>query len=180
MKDYLLTGQKTERLFFRKVAPSDFEAWLPFFQDPRSTQYWEGPPEDPITACQRHFERIFERYEKNLGGMNALNLKITGEFIGLCGLLLQTVDGIQELEIGYSILPQHWQKGYATEAAKKCKKFAFEHTLAESLISIIHVDNIPSQKVALKIGSSLDKITTYSNNRVHIFRIRRKVLSIPL
>jgi len=62
-------------------------------------------------------------------------------------------------------------KGYATEAAKKCKEFAFENNLAESLISIIHVDNIPSQKVALNNGMFLDKTTIYRDNQVHIFRI---------
>lgn len=103
--------------------------------------------------------------------MNVLTLKTTGNLIGLCGLLIQTVGGIQELEIGYSVLPQYWYKGYATEAAKKCREFAFGNKLAESLISIIHIDNIPSQRVAIKNGMYLDKTTTYTNNQVHIFRV---------
>ncbi|WP_373518254.1 GNAT family N-acetyltransferase [Pricia sp.] len=151
----LLAGEETERLLFRKVSPSDFNDWLPFHQDPRSSQFWEGLPKDPETACQQQFARIFERYEKNWGGMNALILKTSGNLIGLCGLLVQTVDGIGELEIGYSILPHYWQKGFATEAAKKCKVFAFENGLARSLISIIQVDNLPSQKVALNNGMFL-------------------------
>lgn len=167
----LLKGEETKRLLFRKVSPSDFNAWLPFHHDPKSSHFWKGLPEDPETACQQQFERIFERYEKNLGGMNALILKTSGNLIGLYGLLVQTIDGIDELEIGYSILPQYWQKGFATEAAKKCKVFAFENSLAGSLISIIQVDNLPSQKVALSNGMFLDKTTTYCDNRVHIFRI---------
>ena len=94
----------------------------------------------------------------------------TNEFIGQCGLLVQTVDGIKELEIGYSILPQFWKQGYATEAAKKCSIFAKENDFVQSLISIIHIDNLPSQKVALKNGMHLDKTTVYDNNPVHIFR----------
>ena len=57
--------------------------------------------------------------------MNALTLKTTENLILLCGLLVQTVDGMQDLEIGYSVLPQYWHKGYATEAAKKCRESAF-------------------------------------------------------
>lgn len=87
----LLEGEETERLLFRKLSPSDFDTWLPFHQDPRSSQYWEGLPEDPIIACQEQFARVFERYEKDLGGMNALILKSTGSLIGVCGLLVQTV-----------------------------------------------------------------------------------------
>ena len=167
----LLKGEETERLQFRNLLASDFDAWLPFHQDPRSSQFWEGLPDKPEVACQQQFARAFERYEKDLGGMNAVVLKTSGKLIGLCGLLIQVVDGIEELEIGYSILPEFWQKGFATEAAKKCKEFAFENNLAESLISIVQVDNHPSQKVALNNGMFLDKTTVYLNNQVHIYRI---------
>ena len=169
--DLLLEGEQTKRLLFRKVLPSDFKTWLPFHEDKRSSEFWEGLPSDPKTACQEQFDRIFERYENNLGGMNALISKSTGEFIGLCGLLKQTVDQIEELEIGYSILPKYWKQGYASEAAIKCKNYAKEQSLAKSLISIIHINNLPSQKVALKNGMYLDKTTTYHNNPVHIFRV---------
>ncbi|WP_282161237.1 GNAT family N-acetyltransferase [Ulvibacterium marinum] len=168
----LLNGEETKRLKFRNLLSMDFEAWLPFHKDPRSTQYWEGLPKDPQTACREQFDRVFERYEKKLGGMNALILKSDGNLIGICGLLIQTLDGLQELEIGYSILPEYWKQGYATEAAVKCREYAFKNKLADSLISIIHVDNKPSQKVALNNGMHLDKTTIYKDNPVQIYRIR--------
>ena len=173
MSNYLLEGQSTERLLFRKVVPSDFEAWLPFHQEPLSSQYWEGLPSDPKVACQQQFDRIFERYEQGSGGMNALVLKESSKLIGLSGLLVQTVDDKEELEIGYSILPEYWRKGLAFEAAQECKIHAFNNNFAESLISIIHIDNIPSQKVALKNGMRLDKTTSYRDNPVDIFRVNQ-------
>lgn len=172
MRKLLLEGEETERLSFRKIAPSDFETWLPFHQDPRSTQYWEGIPKDPFLACTEQFQRFFDRYEKNLGGMNALIKKDTEQFIGICGLLIQSVDEVEELEIGYSILPAYWKNGYASEAAIKCREYAFEHKLSTSLISIIHVDNLPSKKVARNNGMILDKTTVYKNNPVEIFRVK--------
>ncbi len=167
----LLEGQETERLRFRKLEPTDFDTWLPFHQDPLSSKFWEGLPKNPVEACQQWFDKAFHRYENNLGGMNVLVNKKTNEFIGQCGLLIQTVDGIKELEIGYSILPIHWRQGYATEAAQKCKIFAKENNLAKSLISTIHIANIASQKVALNNGMHLDKTTVYDDNPVHIYRI---------
>ncbi|MEO0570348.1 MAG: GNAT family N-acetyltransferase [Bacteroidota bacterium] len=167
----LLYGRESERLFFRNVEASDFEDWLPFYHNPLSTQFWDGLPGNPMEACQQQFDRIFERYEQRLGGMNALILKETHELIGLCGLLVQEVDARPELEIGYSVLPAHWRQGYAFEAAHTCKSHAIEHNLAKSLISIIHIDNAPSQKVALKNGMFLDKTTSYKDNPVHIFRV---------
>ncbi|MEW2923185.1 GNAT family N-acetyltransferase [Muricauda sp. ANG21] len=173
MSKYLLENQSSERLLFRKIEPSDFEDWLPFYHNPKSTQFWDGLSSDPIEACQTQFNRIFERYENDLGGMNALILKETGELVGICGLLVQEVDGVEELEIGYSILPKFWLQGFAFEAAQKCKEFAFANNFSNSLISIIHVDNIPSQKVALKNGMYLDKTTDYKDNPVHIFRVTK-------
>lgn len=105
-----------------------------------------------------------------MGGMNALTLKTTGHLIGLCGLLVQTVDDDKELEIDYSILPEFWRKGYTTEAALKCREYAFKNEWANSLISIIQVDNIPSQKVALYLAMAVDKSTVYRDNEVYIYR----------
>jgi ribosomal-protein-alanine N-acetyltransferase len=171
MSKLLLTGEETERLTFRKLEQADFNIWLAFHEEPLSFQFWEGMPKDPIEACQHWFDKAFSRYDNNLGGMNVLIDKRTNEFIGQCGLLVQTVDNIQEFEIGYSILPKHWKKGYATEAAQKCKTYAIENDLAKSLISIIHIKNIPSQKVAINNGMRLDKTTVYNDNPTHIFRV---------
>jgi ribosomal-protein-alanine N-acetyltransferase len=49
---------------------------------------------------------------------------------------------IEELEIGYSLMPESRGKGYALEATKKCKDFAFHNQLTDSLISIIHSKNL--------------------------------------
>ncbi|UII75042.1 GNAT family N-acetyltransferase [Flagellimonas sp. HMM57] len=173
MPKYLLEDETTQRLLFRKVTPSDFDHWLPFYLNPLSTKYWDGLEPDPIKACTEQFDRIFERYEMNLGGMNALVSKDTKQLVGLCGLLVQSVDGAEELEIGYSILPKFWLQGFAFEAAKKCRDYAFQNNFSDSLISIIHIDNIPSQKVAEKNGMFLDKTTTYKDNPVHIFRVNQ-------
>jgi len=53
--------------------------------------------------------------------------KQSGDFIGQCGLLIQTVDEIEELEVGYSILPRFWNKGYATGLREKCIEYAFDN-----------------------------------------------------
>ena len=98
-------------------------------------------------------------------------------FVGWCGLLVQEVDGQRELEVGYSIMPAHWRKGYASEASGACVQFAFDRGLSETLISIVQVDNIPSQRVAERNGMSRGIQTTYNGNAVHIYRILRKKIS---
>lgn len=171
--NYLLTGQESQRLRFRPLQPDDFDQWLPFYAHPQSTQYWEGEPLDPVLNCRNWFDKTFYRYAHNRGGMNVLIDKQTGVFAGQCGLLVQVVDQVEELEVGYSILPEFWNRGYATEAAMACQHYAFTHKLADSLVSIIHEQNEPSQAVALRTGMVADKRTVYANNPVIIYRINR-------
>ena len=170
---YLLEGQETERLLFRKLEQGDFYTWLEFFKNPSSNEHWISETTDPEIQCREWFEKTFNRYSNDTGGMNVLIDRRSGAFIGQCGLLLQTVDKKEELEIGYSILPAFWKQGYATEAAIKCKYYAFANNLRESLISIIHEKNIGSQKVATNNGMVADKRTIYYNNPVIIYRVNK-------
>lgn len=172
---YSLEGEESERLIFRKVTQNDFETWLIFCQDFDSLKYIFTQEqlliEDPIERCNIWFARVFNRYENGLGGMNALIDKNTNEFVGQCGLLIQNIDETEELEVGYSIMPAHRGKGYATEAAIKCKEFAFENNFAPSLISTIVPENTASIQVALNNGMSLEKTTISKGDKVNIYRI---------
>lgn len=171
---YLLDGEKTSRLRFRRIDQSDFENWVSFFQDPESFRYWNVKLESPEIECRKWYEKQSWRYEHDKGGMNALVEKSSGKLVGHCGLLVQNVDHENELEIGYSILSPFWNKGFASEAAAKCRDVAFERNYARSLISIISLTNAPSARVALKNGMSIDKRTVYYDNDVNIFRIRHE------
>jgi ribosomal-protein-alanine N-acetyltransferase len=175
---FLLEGHETERLLFRKISELDFESWLKFFEDPQTSLHWVEEKETALIACKKWYAKQLWRYEKDKGGMNALVEKETGRLVGHAGLLIQTVDGKEELEIGYSLLPPFWNKGYAIEAATKCKEFAIENKFYESLISIISLSNIPSQKVALKNGMVIDKKTIYHDNEVYIFRLECGLVSM--
>ncbi|WP_158844655.1 GNAT family N-acetyltransferase [Algibacter sp. L1A34] len=170
---YLLNNQETERLLFRKIEKSDFNDWLEFYKNPNSSLHWVSELDSPEIECEKWYEKQFYRYKNNLGGMNVLIEKTSGRLIGHCGLLVQNVDAISELEIGYSILPEFWNNGFASEAAKKCRDFAFENNLSNSIISIISLTNTPSEKVAIKNGMCVDKVTEYGRNKVNVFRIEK-------
>ncbi len=171
---YVLNGHETERLTFRLLKKSDFESWLDLFTTPNVAKFLTFDPSlSPTELCAVWFEKVFYRYDNNLGGMNVLVSKETDQMVGQCGLLVQEVDGMEELEIGYSVLPQFWGHGYATEAAHYCKHVAFAEHYADSLISLIHPENIASKKVALKNGMTLEKSSELRGVVVDVFRVLR-------
>jgi len=168
---YLLTGQETERLKFRLLKPEDFNCWMDLFKAKNVTKYLQLDPKlSESELCKIWFDKAFHRYENDLGGLNVLIDKKTNRLVGQCGLLIQNIEKIERLEIGYSLLPEFWNQGFASEAAIKCKNYAFENNFADSLISMIHIDNLSSEKVALKNGMSFEK----KLNSFNIFRIDKE------
>jgi [ribosomal protein S5]-alanine N-acetyltransferase len=171
---YLLINQETERLWFRPLENEDATIWLEFLKDDNSVKFLGMDlDQSPEERCKEWFMRVEDRYKNNLGGLNALIDKQTGDFIGQCGLLIQQVDGKQELEIGYSLMPQYRNRGFASEAAKKCRDFAFKNNFSDHLISIIHEENTRSKKVARRNGMTLIKRSLFMNLPVEIFGITK-------
>ena len=155
---YLLTGQETERLKFRLLRSDDFYSWINLFKADNIAEYLELDPKlSESELCKLWFDKVFHRYENDLGGMNVLINKTTNQMVGQCGLIIQFIENVERLEIGYSILPEFWKQGFAIEAATKCKNYAFENNIADSLISMIHINNLDSEKVALRNGMTFEK-----------------------
>jgi len=82
-----------------------------------------------------------------------------GAFVGDCGLTWHVVDGIQDLEVGYHLLPEFHGLGLATEAAMACRELARSRGITR-LIAIIDPENRASQRVAEKIGLFAERDTT--------------------
>lgn len=169
-----LDGAITERLIIRKLGISDISIWESFFQNNDALPYLGLDLKLSAEEQSKSWiERQLWRYENNRYGHHALIDKESNKFIGQCGLLTQEIDGKTEVEIGYHILPEYWGNGYATEAAKKFKDFAFENEVCDSLISIIDIRNVASQNVAEKNGMKKTKQVKYYDLDVHIYRIDR-------
>lgn len=172
---YLLTGQETERLQFRLLQDNDYDTWIDLFKHSDAANYLGmAHLQTAEEQCDLWFEKVKARYANDRGGMNVLIDKQNGLLVGQCGLLVQDVEGVAILEIGYSLLPQHQGKGYATEAATKCRDYAFEQGYATELHSIIHIDNKPSVEVALRNGMQLYKSTDFLGMAVDIYRITKE------
>ncbi len=84
-----------------------------------------------------------------------------GDFVGDCGLTIQDVEGQPFVEVGYHVRLELRGQGLATEAAAAVRDAARDAGIAH-LVAIIRPENTPSQRVAQKIGLTLQR-TVFKN-----------------
>ncbi len=162
----------SDRIKTEFLTESDIPVWSNFFKDPNSAKFLpDYGISDPMKRAEHWITSQFKRYESERFGLQKIVDKQTGEFLGQCGLLCQEVDGQPELEVGYHFFKEFRDRGFATEAACLFIDFAFRNKLSENIISIIDVENFPSQRVAEKNGLRISKRTRYFDLDVFIYRI---------
>jgi ribosomal-protein-alanine N-acetyltransferase len=94
--------------------------------------------------------------------------------IGYCGFFHQEVDGTNEIEIGYRLHPNYWNKGLATETAQAVRDHAFHDLNLSHVISLIHPKNAASRGVAEKIRMQFEHKTVFKGFPAVVFAISRE------
>ena len=64
-------------------------------------------------------------------------------------------EGWPGTEVGWSLHPEAWGRGYASEGAAAAIDYAFDVLGWEEVIHCIDPQNLPSQRVAERLGSRL-------------------------
>lgn len=169
---------ETERLILREMVESDFPLLCRHLQDAEVMYAWEHAYSD--SEVHEGLEQQFQRYAQYGFGVWAVILKENGELIGQCGLSMQPCEDREVLEIGYIFQKAYWGKGYATEAAIACRKYAFDKLNAAEVFSLIRDTNIASQNVAKRNGMSIQGtfMKHYRGKDMphYIFSVRRNSL----
>jgi len=148
---------ETERLILRHLRLDDLDGLFRLYQDPEIRRYFP----DGV----KNYEETREELEWFLNGhpehpelgLWATIYKETGKFIGRCGLLPWEIDGRLEVEIAYLLDKEFWRQGLATEAARGILKYGFETLNLSRLICLIEPGNIASQRVAERLGMTLER-----------------------
>jgi RimJ/RimL family protein N-acetyltransferase len=85
-------------------------------------------------------------------GFWVVERKADGAFLGRVGLWQP--EGWPGLEVGWALDRPYWGEGYASEAAKASLDHGFRNYPVAQLISVIHPENQPSQRVARRLGET--------------------------
>lgn len=141
---------ETERLWLREMVHSDFYDLCKILQD-KDVMYAYNHAFRNEEVSQWLDKQLLS-YKKEGFGLWSVILKENNMMIGQCGLTMQPYGDKEVLEIGYLFQKSYWHNGYALEAAKACKKYAFLTCNAPAVYSIIRDTNRASQMVAIRNG----------------------------
>ena len=142
----------TERLLIRNVHIGDHAAMCRIFCDPKVMRFGDGVQSE--AWVHGWLRTTLERCHHEWGfGPYAVVAQAQQAVIGYCGLFFfADINGRPEIEIGYRLERAAWGRGYATEAARAVRDYAFDTLQIPRLIALIDPANVASIRVAEKIG----------------------------
>lgn len=140
---------ETPRLILRPIARQDFDAWAAFMADEQTARFIGGV--QPRAAAWRGFMTMAGAWAMDGVSMFSVIEKASGRWAGRLGPWQP--EGWPGTEVGWGIAREFGGRGYATEGAAAAIDWAFQNLGWSEVIHAIDPLNLPSQKVAIRLGS---------------------------
>ncbi len=143
---------ETERLILRTWREDDI---LPFAELNSDSEVMEYLPKClSLDETRQFYNRIVAEHDAYGYGLYAVEIRNSCNFIGFVGFHHFDFDAefSPGIEIGWRLAKEHWNKGYATEAAKACLADALKNKLFSEIYSFTSTSNHRSERVMQKIG----------------------------
>jgi [ribosomal protein S5]-alanine N-acetyltransferase len=163
---------ETSRLILRSFQKEDLGRLAELMANRDFMRFSLGPYTREQT--QGVLQKFLSWNQAGLPSQFAVIFRGNNDLIGYCGFLHWHLDGVDEIEIGYRLHPDYWNRGLASEAAQAVRHHAFRDLRLPKVISLIHPDNVPSRRVAEKNGMMIERETVFRGFPTQVFAITRK------
>jgi len=150
---------QTPRLILRSFREEDVNAMANLFANPDFMRFSLGA----FTERKQTVAFIEKVMGWERGGIPAQFAVVRiGEnaIVGYCGFY-HHAELLGEVEIGYRLHPDYWNRGLMTEAARAVRDHGFRDWKLSRVISLIHPENTQSRRVAEKNGMAVEKQITF-------------------
>lgn len=158
---------ETDRLLLREFDEGDVEAFHVLGSDPEIIRY-TADPGGGLKGLEHAREILRSHpmtdYRKHGFGRWACVHKANAEVIGFVGL--KHLDELDEVDIGYRLLPSYWGEGLATEACRAVLDYGFARLQLERIIGLVDPRNVASVNVLEKLGMTFSGMIEDQGQRV--------------
>jgi RimJ/RimL family protein N-acetyltransferase len=162
-----LTILETERLTLRQLTTEEAAFIFELLNEPSFIQnIGDRHIRTLDDACAYIVNGPVASYAKNGFGLWLVVLKETSESIGMCGLIRR--ENLENVDIGYALLPRFWSKGYAVEAGRAVKEYARDVVGLKRLVAIVDPANEGSIRVLEKLGLHYEKMVRLSADDIDL------------
>ena len=162
---------ETQHLLFRPLTLSDLDDLAALYADLAVMRFLGGPrSKDEVRHVLNRYIREYETYGHSFF---ATIQKHDQRFIGQCGLLNQEVEGQPEVELGYVLAPQYWQRGLALEGTQALKDYGLQQLGFPRLISLIPPENTASIHIAEKIGMHYERDVDQWGQHFRLYAVKQ-------
>jgi RimJ/RimL family protein N-acetyltransferase len=141
---------RTERLVLRMFRDDDLEQYAAMVADPEVTRYLGDGSTLSRADAWRQMAMILGHWQLRGYGMWAAEEASTGRLAGRIGFF--NPEGWPGFELGWTLAREFWGRGYATEGARRALEYGFTELGRERVISLIRPGNLPSVRVAVRLG----------------------------
>jgi RimJ/RimL family protein N-acetyltransferase len=156
-----MTVLETERLSLRKLTVDDAEFILALLNEPSFLRYiGDKKVRNLDDARQYILNGPVASYERHGFGLNCVELRESHTPIGICGLLKR--EELPDPDIGFALLPDFWNQGFAFEAAEAVLKDARN---LQRILAITSLDNEASIKLLQRLGFRFERVVQLSPHR---------------
>lgn len=154
---------ETERLVLRHFGPEDAAFILRLLNEPSFIQHIGDKGVRSLEDARQYLlGGPIDSYERYGYGLNRVELKVSGEPIGMCGLVRR--DTLEDADIGYALLEQHWSKGYAAESAGAVLNHARDVLGLRRVVAIVAPGNQSSIRLLENIGLTFERMIRLSDD----------------
>lgn len=148
---------ETGRLLLTELSDDDAEFILGLVNEPSFLHYIGDRGVRTLDDARRYIRQGPAASYRQYGyGLLRMGLKPDGMPIGMCGVLRR--DTLPEPDLGFSMLPAFWSKGYAHEAAAAVLTHARASAGVGRVLAITSVDNDPSIRLLGKLGFRFERM----------------------
>jgi len=161
---------ETKRLFLRPLKKTDADAIYRMRSDKDVMRYIRQPQNRAET--ENWIRLVSSRWETEKIGFCGVFETTSEKFLGWCGVwrLAET----NELEVGYAIAKQFWNRGYATEAAEIFLEYAFENIKPDKITAVAEPENTASRRVMEKLGMKFVKTGEFYDRELVQYAVTEK------